>query len=61
VGRRAPQWCGLAVTAGAVATVQTDYRYLLVALPLLVCGGALAFDDLIDSLSRRPVVDRAPA
>jgi len=39
----------LAITAGAVATVQTDYRYLLSALPLLACGGALALDDLLGS------------
>jgi hypothetical protein len=39
----------LAITAGAVATVQADYRYLLSALPLLACGGALALDDLLGS------------
>ncbi len=48
----------LAVTAGAVATVDADYRYLLVALPLLACGGALAGDDL---LSGPPGADQAPA
>lgn len=36
-----------AVTAGAVATIQVDYRYLLVVLPLLAAGGALALDDLL--------------
>ena len=37
----------LAVTAGAIATVASDYRYLLVVLPLLVVGGTLALDDLV--------------
>jgi hypothetical protein len=36
-----------ASTAGAIATVASDYRYLLVVLPLLVVGGALGLDDLI--------------
>jgi hypothetical protein len=48
----------LAVTAGAVATVDADYRYLLVVLSLLTCGGALAADDL---LSRPPGGGQAPA
>ncbi len=48
---------GIAVLVGSVATSNSDNRFLLTGVPLLVAGGVLGVQDLV---RRRPVLAPAP-
>jgi hypothetical protein len=44
---------GVGLVLGSIATVEMNLRFLIPAIPLLVCGGVLAFRDLAEALSSR--------
>jgi hypothetical protein len=51
---------GLGIVLGSIATVELNVRFLVPAIPLLICGGVLALRDLTVAFSRSAAPAPAP-